>query len=496
MATSANQETIRYAVVPPVTLSSFNKFSGEAHEDLQSFLSQFQHVAFLSGWSEQMLVAYVSTYLAGRARSVINGLPNRPSTAAELESVLSQYFSPVLGIQAVFSEFMKKATQGSRDMETLEYVYTMRKLSSRAGVPLALALSGTIQGLPKKLQEFFWQQEPKSFEELIKNIVTMTSRGVLFRENTGTPMDVEVSFNVQKGKDKFRGKKICYYCKKPGHFIAECRKRLRNNNAAHSSQKKNQWYQPKQAYMAKEASHHDVSESPNLLSESEEICFNIQESKKKSQLMYLKVSIQKKPLLAVIDSGSTVSLMSLNVAKKLHVKINPLLAISLQTAAGLKEKTRGCIRKLPIQFEGQGATIDCHVVGGVPYDLILGNDFLIKNKAKLDFKSKQIELNGRKCTLIDATSIKYEDVFTVNHVGQPLPCHAKCRMILKANSVTLVPVKTYSTLRTDCIFEMTPFRFDDIGIRAARTIFSGTSDQMQLKIINTSDLESNIIVRM
>ena len=90
MATPANQETIRYAVVPPVTLPSFNKFSGEAHEDLQSFLSQFQHVAFLSGWSEQMLVAYVSTHLAGRARSVINGLPNRPSTAAELESVLSQ----------------------------------------------------------------------------------------------------------------------------------------------------------------------------------------------------------------------------------------------------------------------------------------------------------------------------------------------------------------------------------------------------------------------
>ena len=42
MATLANQETIRYVVVPPVTLPSFNKFSGEAYEDLQSFLSQFQ----------------------------------------------------------------------------------------------------------------------------------------------------------------------------------------------------------------------------------------------------------------------------------------------------------------------------------------------------------------------------------------------------------------------------------------------------------------------
>lgn len=104
---------------------------------------------------------------------------------------------------------------------------------------------------------------------------------------------------------------------------------------------------------------------------------------------YLNVSINGKNIMALLDSGSNVTILgasSLYLLKELNLQIDYGISLQITTADGSVQNSLGYVL-VPVTLLNQTNHVKMVVVPSVNHDLILGMDFLTSFKFQLDFGS-------------------------------------------------------------------------------------------------------------
>src|SRR4051794_27720526 len=138
-------------------------------------------------------------------------------------------------------------------------------------------------------------------------------------------------------------------------------------------------------------------------------------------------------LLSLIAEQLTKKLMD-----KLGYKINELSKLTIVTANGSQIRSLGKINWVPLELEDKFIPITFQVLDSVDDTLILGNDWLQKVQAVLNWKKGTLTIHGANAPLTTQSGIleKIKNHQTV--AKTPLVMNMKVRMISKKPlSITL-----------------------------------------------------------
>ena len=116
-------------------------------------------------------------------------------------------------------------------------------------------------------------------------------------------------------------------------------------------------------------------------------------------LTEVKVTIAGKDYKTLIDTGSEISVIAENVLGELretnkNIPILPVAGVTVVGVTGVRSKR--VTKQIHLNFLINDTEFEniFLVVKGLSLDIILGNDFLQRNKAVIDFKEKIVEFNG------------------------------------------------------------------------------------------------------
>src|SRR5579859_60491 len=98
------------------------------------------------------------------------------------------------------------------------------------------------------------------------------------------------------------------------------------------------------------------------------------------------VYINDEKLPAVIDSGAATSIMTKKLMQKLGYTINQSSNLVIVTANGNRVRSLGKIQNVPLEIEGEPLPTSFQVLDSMDDTLILGNDWLRKVQAILNWK--------------------------------------------------------------------------------------------------------------
>ncbi|KAG0435771.1 DNA damage-inducible protein 1, partial [Dictyocoela muelleri] len=207
-----------------------------------------------------------------------------------------------------------------------------------------------------KMREF----EKYGYEEILKYIRHI-EKGLIFNSEFFKDKKQYKSEETSEVKREFN-KKYCTYHKSNSHETKEC-KALNDTN-------KN--IENKKTFMIKT------------------------DEKEKSDSIYLEGKINGHQIKCILDTSSTHSIINTELCNKMRLEKEKFLPISLKTASN--DNIKSCeVVKTQINFiENKNAlfNIELLVIKELPIDLIIGNKFLITNKANLSLNHNTLELSG------------------------------------------------------------------------------------------------------
>ena len=106
----------------------------------------------------------------------------------------------------------------------------------------------------------------------------------------------------------------------------------------------------------------------------------------------------------ILDSGSSGSVISKQFLEKVGRKVDQPSHVNMIGINGEKRKALGEIKSLPITIQQQLLPVNVVVSEATGYDILVGNDWLTKYQAKLDWKKQTLTFNVKEKTFtVDAT---------------------------------------------------------------------------------------------
>src|SRR5437764_1154422 len=117
------------------------------------------------------------------------------------------------------------------------------------------------------------------------------------------------------------------------------------------------------------------------------------------------IYINNERLSAVVDSGAATSIMTKKLMDKLGYKINEPSKLTIVTANGSRIRSLGKINRIPLELEGEFIPTTFQVLDSVDDTLILGNDWLRKVQAVLNWKKGTLTIHDSDAPL--TTQIRY-----------------------------------------------------------------------------------------
>lgn len=108
--------------------NSINKYDGVS-TPFTDFMSQFNTVSALNGWSDQTKAIIVANYLTGPALNFYQTIYESSSTYEEIIKALADEFSHDCDCAAQFY-----STRQNQDEKTIEYLYRMTLLAKKANI--------------------------------------------------------------------------------------------------------------------------------------------------------------------------------------------------------------------------------------------------------------------------------------------------------------------------------------------------------------------------
>jgi hypothetical protein len=127
------------------------------------------------------------------------------------------------------------------------------------------------------------------------------------------------------------------------------------------------------------------------------------------------VTVKGQNITAILDSGAATSIITKTLMKELGLKINQPSKLVIVTANGTKVQSLGEISNMPMEFNGVKFLAPVQVLDLPDQVLILGNDWLLKVKAIIDWGKKTVTtvIGGkRRTTRIQCTKVtplQFED---------------------------------------------------------------------------------------
>eukprot|EP00111_Clytia_hemisphaerica_P008207 TCONS_00023902-protein len=112
----------------------------------------------------------------------------------------------------------------------------------------------------------------------------------------------------------------------------------------------------------------------------------------------IKFAINKKEMEFLVDTGSLVSIISVQMMEKLRMNIEGKSKISLMSASGTPLRTKGFVNLKMMVGKDVSITHKFLVLEGIATDAIIGADFLKQHDLKVDFQNQSMsfELNKKK----------------------------------------------------------------------------------------------------
>jgi predicted aspartyl protease len=108
-----------------------------------------------------------------------------------------------------------------------------------------------------------------------------------------------------------------------------------------------------------------------------------------------KAKIEDIEIEAIIDTGAAISAMTRGLMEELGYKINKSSKVVIVTADGKKSRSLGKIMDMELTLEGVDTLITVEVMESMDRTLILGNDWLNKVNANIDYESGKLSIKGR-----------------------------------------------------------------------------------------------------
>ena len=133
--------------------------------------------------------------------------------------------------------------------------------------------------------------------------------------------------------------------------------------------------------------------------------------RRENGLTEVKINIEGKEIKTLIDTGSEISVISEHVLDELkeinkNIPSLPVAGVTIVGITGIRSKRVTKQVHLNMIINGVGCDNTFLVVQGLNLDVILGNDFLIKHKAVIDFHKRVLELNSE----VESVRINFERV--------------------------------------------------------------------------------------
>ena len=112
----------------------------------------------------------------------------------------------------------------------------------------------------------------------------------------------------------------------------------------------------------------------------------------KSSALYCEASIKHIKFPLIVDSGSAGSIMSLTLLKDLQMEITRASKTVMVNVNGERRRPLGAVSAIPLNIMGRIIPMDAIVTDADSYAAIVGNDWLRKTKANIDYGTNELTL--------------------------------------------------------------------------------------------------------
>src|ERR1043165_4967476 len=143
------------------------------------------------------------------------------------------------------------------------------------------------------------------------------------------------------------------------------------------------------------------------------------EEDEKSTALYCDASIKNIRIPLIIDSGSAGRIISLSLLKDLGFEIDRPSNTVMVNVNGERRRPLGAVTKIPLNIQGRIIPFNAIVTEAASYSAIVGNDWLRKTKAKIDYEDCIMTLTweGEELTiLIESEKMPHYRVTIEKHV--------------------------------------------------------------------------------
>ena len=114
--------------------------------------------------------------------------------------------------------------------------------------------------------------------------------------------------------------------------------------------------------------------------------------------MFCMAQVDGATVQLILDSGSSGSVISKQFLEKVGRKVDQPSNINMIGINGEKRKAQGEIKSLPIVVQQQLLPINVVVSEATGYDVLVGNDWLTKYQAKLDWEKQMLMFSTNEKT--------------------------------------------------------------------------------------------------
>jgi hypothetical protein len=238
---SVNEPEDLQASRPRFTMSfrdvedSIRSFSGEDTYQVETWLSDFEEMGRIMGWSGLQKVVFAKKSLSGLAKLFIQS-ERGLSTWLKLRSALLDEFSQKMNSAELHQTLSKRTMKKEESVQ--QYLLAMRELASRGSIEVDALIQYVVDGIPDYTNNKMSLYEAKDLKELktkldvYSKIKKKCVKSVSASNNKpGEPPKKSTSSSAGKG-----GMSVvrCYNCNEAGHYASSCQKPKREKGSCYT----------------------------------------------------------------------------------------------------------------------------------------------------------------------------------------------------------------------------------------------------------------------
>ncbi|KAG9295796.1 hypothetical protein G9A89_009025 [Geosiphon pyriformis] len=142
----------------------------------------------------------------------------------------------------------------------------------------------------------------------------------------------------------------------------------------------------------------EANKSPFLLSNA------AANEQKAITVMYTKATVEGKLIRLILDSRSAGSIITYQLMQQFQRTVNRPAQTVIVTADGMKKTPVGKIDNFPFTIDGITIPVKVLVMNAPQYQALVGNDWLLKANANLDWKTQELKISYQgQYTIVPAT---------------------------------------------------------------------------------------------